>query len=540
MLNTPPFALIFRILLAALAFASMPASAQMVPPAAPDDQAEIATPTDPFERDTPRDAVTGLLNALRGQNYSLAANFFDLTDIGPQQGADQGAELARQMQAALDSGGSLLPFGALSDDATGHVDDDLPIDVERVGTLGDEEDTPILLSQNEGPDGANIWRISSETVEQLQYRGASVEGSEDLQTDKEFMFAGAPVQDWALLLGIASGSLVAFWLISSVLLAIIKAAVSDPEKSLPYRLASAALPPLSLILAVVAFHFWADSVEASIVARQFLLRYIGILGWLGLAWLAIRIVDAIARVITARMRRRERRQAISVITLVRRSAKVLLLVITALAIFDTFGFDMTTGVAALGLGGLALALGAQKTVENLVGSVTVIADRPVQVSDFCRVGSVVGTVEDVGMRSTRIRTLDRTLVTIPNGDFASREIENYSKRDRFLFNPTFGLEYGLSAAKLREAIKIIERVLRHHDLVDDEDARARFAEFGKSSLDIEVWSYITVSDYGESRLIRQQLLLEILDGLEGAGIAMAFPTRKVHLVQGEQSELSAR
>ena len=539
MLSTPPIAVIFRILLAVLVFASIPASAQLVSPAAPDDQAEVATPADPLERETPRDAVTGLLNALQGQNYALAANFFDLEDAGSQGPADRGAELARQLQAALDSGGSLLPFGALSDDPTGHVDDDLPIDVERVGTLGGEEDTPILLSQGEGPGGANIWRISSQTVEQLEDRGTSVEAGE-AQSGEEFMLAGAPVRDWALLLGIAAASLVVFWLISKALLAIMRAAVSDREKSLPYRLARAALPPLSLILAVGAFHLWADSVEASIVARQFLLRYIGILGWLGLVWLAIRIVDAIARVTTARMRRRERRQAISVITLVRRSAKVLLLIIAALAILDTLGFDMTTGVAALGLGGLALALGAQKTVENLVGSVTVIADRPVQVGDFCRVGSVVGTVEDVGMRSTRIRTLDRTLITIPNGDFASREIENFSKRDRFPFNPTFGLEYGLSAAKLREAIEIVERVLRNHDLVDDEDARARFAEFGTSSLDIEVWSYITVSDYGKSRLIRQELLLEILDDLESAGIAMAFPTRKVHLVQDEQSEPSHR
>ena len=539
MLSTHPIAAIFRILLAVLVFASIPASAQLVSPTAPDDQAEVATPADPLERETPRDAVTGLLNALQGQNYALAANFFDLEDAGSQGPADRGAELARQLQAALDSGGSLLPFGALSDDPTGHVDDDLPIDVERVGTLGGEEDTPILLSQGEGPGGANIWRISSQTVEQLEDRGTSVEAGE-AQSGEEFMLAGAPVRDWALLLGIAAASLVVFWLISKALLAIMRAAVSDREKSLPYRLAKAALPPLSLILAVGAFHLWADSVEASIVARQFLLRYIGILGWLGLVWLAIRIVDAIARVTTARMRRRERRQAISVITLVRRSAKVLLLIIAALAILDTLGFDMTTGVAALGLGGLALALGAQKTVENLVGSVTVIADRPVQVGDFCRVGSVVGTVEDVGMRSTRIRTLDRTLITIPNGDFASREIENFSKRDRFLFNPTFGLEYGLSAAKLRKAIEIVERVLRNHDLVDDEDARARFAEFGTSSLDIEVWSYITVSDYGESRLIRQELLLEILDDLESAGIAMAFPTRKVHLVQDEQSEPSHR
>ncbi|RIV84610.1 mechanosensitive ion channel family protein [Aurantiacibacter zhengii] len=524
-----------RVLLGFVVLSSIPASAQLVPPAAPEELSERADSPDPFERETPQDAVTRLLNALGDQNYSLAANYFDLPDEGAQDdSAVRGAELSRQLQAALDAGGSLLPFGALSDEPSGRIDDQLPIDMERVGTLSDEEDAPILLSQSQGPDGTSIWRVSSETIEQLQEIKTRIEDPTDSSNDKDLILAGAPVQDWALLIGIAAGSLVVFWLISKTVLAIIRTVVSDREKSLPYRLASAALPPISLILAVVAFHLWAGSVEASIVARQFLLRYIGILGWLGLVWLAIRLVDAAARVITARMRRRERRQAISVITLVRRSAKVLLLVIAVLAVLDTLGFDMTTGVAALGLGGLALALGAQKTVENLVGSISVIADKPVQVGDFCRVGSVVGTVEDVGMRSTRVRTLDRTLVTIPNGDFASREIENYAKRDRFLFNPTIGLEYGLSAAKLREAVGIIEKVLRNHELVDDEDARARFAEFGASSLDIEVWAYITVADYAESRLVRQELLLEMLDRLESAGMAIAFPTRTIHVVQDEE------
>lgn len=524
-----------RVLLGFVVLSSIPASAQLVPPAAPEELSERADSPDPFERETPQDAVTRLLNALGDQNYSLAANYFDLPDEGAQDdSAVRGAELSRQLQAALDAGGSLLPFGALSDEPSGRIDDQLPIDMERVGTLSDEEDAPILLSQSQGPDGTSIWRVSSETIEQLQEIETRIEDTTGSSNDKELILAGAPVQDWALLIGIAAGSLVVFWLISKTVLAIIRTVVSDREKSLPYRLASAALPPISLILAVVAFHLWAGSVEASIVARQFLLRYVGILGWLGLVWLAIRLVDAAARVITARMRRRERRQAISVITLVRRSAKVLLLVIAVLAVLDTLGFDMTTGVAALGLGGLALALGAQKTVENLVGSISVIADKPVQVGDFCRVGSVVGTVEDVGMRSTRVRTLDRTLVTIPNGDFASREIENYAKRDRFLFNPTIGLEYGLSAAKLREAVGIIEKVLHNHELVDDEDARARFAEFGASSLDIEVWSYITVADYAESRLVRQELLLEMLDRLESAGMAIAFPTRTIHVVQDEE------
>jgi MscS family membrane protein len=158
----------------------------------------------------------------------------------------------------------------------------------------------------------------------------------------------------------------------------------------------------------------------------------------------------------------------------------------------------------------------------------------VQVGDFCRVGSVVGTVEDVGIRSTRIRTNERTVVTIPNADFSSQQIENFASRDRFLFNPTIGVEYGISAAKLKEGVEIVEAILKGHEKIDAEGARARFANFGASSLDIEVFSYIMVIDFNESLVIRQELLLTIFEKLEAAGLSIAFPTRKVFLVQDEE------
>jgi MscS family membrane protein len=156
------------------------------------------------------------------------------------------------------------------------------------------------------------------------------------------------------------------------------------------------------------------------------------------------------------------------------------------------------------------------------------------VGDFCRVGDVSGTVEDIGMRSTRLRTTERTLVTIPNADFASRQIENFSARERFLFNPTIGLEYGISSAKLREGVEIIERVLMEHEKVDSDGARARFTNFGPSSLDVEVFAYILESDFAVSLIVRQELLLTIFERLEAAGLSMAFPTQKVYLVpEGE-------
>jgi len=510
-----------------------PAYAQLLP----ESESEPTQAADPLGRETPRGAVTGLLNALAEQDYTRAARHFELQGANADQ---KGADLARQLQAALDAGGTLASFGLLSNDPAGRVDDGLPVELEQVGAFGGEENAPILLSRGEGSAGAPVWRISEQTIRDLESRAPDAEAASPAgEESHDYVIAGAPLRDWALLLGIAAGSFLVFWLISVAILAVLRAVITDREGSSVFRLLHAALPPLSLFLAVIGFQVGTGSIEASIIARQVLLRYIGIVAWVALAWFALRLVDAVARVATARMERRDRRQAVSVILLLRRAAKVVLLAVAFVAILDTFGFDVTAGIAALGIGGIALALGAQKTVENLVGSVTVIADKPVQVGDFCRVGDVVGTVEDVGIRSTRIRTNERTLVTIPNADFSSRQIENFASRDRFLFNPTIGVEYGISPAKLREGVEIIEGVLIEHETVDSEGARARFTNFGASSLDIEVFSYITVTDFKESLVIRQELLLTIFERLEAAGLSIAFPTRKVFLVQ-DPEEREAR
>ncbi|WP_285020413.1 mechanosensitive ion channel family protein [Novosphingobium sp. fls2-241-R2A-195] len=476
-----------------------------------------APPNDPLGRETPRDAVSGLLAALAERDYPLAANYFEARSNGEQ--------LAKEMQAVLDAGGSLLPFGALSNDPAGVLDDGLKPAQERVGDLGDAGKTPILLTHGTNRAGTRIWRIARQTsaaAHTLQPRTKQAE-------DEGPEIAGASLEDWVRLLGIAALVFLGFQLVNAGLLFTMGRIIADKENSRVYRLTQAAMPPLSLFFATVVFMFWAGSMPVSIVARQLLLRYIGIFAWVALAWFLFRMVDSVSALLISRMAGQERRQAVSVVTLIRRAAKILLLFIAMVAVLDTFGIDVTTGVAALGIGGIALALGAQKTVENLVGSVTLIADKPVQVGDFCKVGEVTGTVEDIGIRSTRIRTLERTVVTIPNGDFSSRQIENYAQRDRFLFNPTIGVEYGIGSAKLLEAVELIESVLDAHDRIIKPGARARFKNFGASSLDIEVFSYIEAADLDQSLVIRQDLLLLIFAALEQAEVGIAFPTSTVHL-----------
>lgn len=502
---------------------AVPATSQT--PAAPNtDQppAVAEVPTDPLKRETPRGSVTGLLESLSRQDYVGAAAYFEGSD---PDDAESDAELAKVLQASLDHGGELLAYGALSNDPLGRHDDQLPPDEERVGTLGNEEGTPIILVRNQSDEYGLIWLISRDTLSELE--SAPIADTE-LPTDSH-QFAGAPVWDWGKLLATAAGSFLLFWLAASAILWLANRLLTGARAKYVLHFVQAALPPASLLLAIITFQFWTRDIDASIVARQNILRYLGIAGWAALAWFGLRLTDAVTSITALRMERFERRQAASLVALIRRAFKIVIVAIALLAILDTLGFDVTTGVAALGVGGIALALGAQKTIENLVGCIAVIADRPVEVGDFCRVGDTLGTVTDIGIRSTRIRTNERTEVAIPNSDFSSQRIENYTRRDRFLFNPRIGLVYNTDASGMREALRLVRQVLSENELVIKEDARARFIDLGNSALEIEIFAYINSEDYPGSLEIREELLLSIMEKLEEGKFSIAFPTQTIRL-----------
>ncbi|KFI06567.1 mechanosensitive ion channel family protein [Massilia sp. BSC265] len=513
--------------LVCLLFAAIPPAAALAPLFAAEPEAATpaaATQADLLGRETPRSTISGLIRALAEHDYDRAAQYFDLPSNTSRQRAAAAAR-AREFQALLDSGGSLEPYAALSNDGPGRIGDELPVDRERVGEIRIKGRTiPVLLSRGE-EEGLQIWRVSRETATSI----AAVTGRQAGQLDSqrpEFTVAGAPLEDWGMLVGLAVLVIGSLWMVATILVVIMRRLVADPAANGVYRFFEAALPPLSLLIAVFVFFEWAERLPVAIVARQTLLRYTGILLVIAFVWFGLRLVDAIAQLAITRMQRRGRRQVVSVIVLLRRTAKVVLLMFFGIGILDTFGIDVTTGIAALGIGGIALALGAQKTVENLVGSVTVIADRPAQVGDFIKVGDVVGTVEDVGIRSTRIRTLGRTLVTIPNGDFSARQIENFAARDRFLFNPVIGVDYRTPAAKIEEAVRIVKGVLLERTDIA-EGARANLAAIGERSFHIEVFSYIEAPDWDASVIVREALLMSIIARLEAAGIGLAFPAQTV-------------
>lgn len=525
-------ALLAGLLLAAACLVGVGAHAQ-VPglggkPASESAAQQKPAPADPYNRTSPRALASGLVAAFAAGDYERAANYLE--------GADPAklTAVARQLHQRLDSSGSLLAFAKLSNEPAGAIDDGLPPDEERIGSIKTPAGEQPLIAKNiAAADAPARWVVSAQSLRQIAklapqpVKPVLADALPEALNDTRV--AGASIADWLVSGGLAIAAFVAMRLLFALIERLLVLAIGgDPKKNRALRFAHAAFPPLSLFLAVTAFFLITQQVQVAIVARQTLARYAGIVGWIAVVWFLWRLIDMLSDLWAERMAKSNRRRAMSALVFGRRSAKTALVIAALVGILDTLGVDVSTGIAALGIGGIALALGAQKTIENLVGSVSVIADQPVRVGDFCRVGDVWGTVEDIGMRSTRIRTNERTVVTIPNGAFSSQQIENYSRRDRFLFNPTIRLTYDTDARLMRAVVAGISSILDEDDNVID-GARVRFVAFGVQSLEIEIFAYIRTFDYAISLEMREQVLLKIMDRIAELGARLALPTQTLQL-----------
>jgi MscS family membrane protein len=298
--------------------------------------------------------------------------------------------------------------------------------------------------------------------------------------------------------------------------------------------------PLTLLWAtgaIAALHPWLALAETQEDALQRALRAAI---YLVLFWAGFRSVGVAFRAAGEAPWARASPVLVGLLPLGRKIAKVVLLALGLAAVLNELGFQVASLLAGLGIGGIALALAAQKTVENLFGSVAIGVDQPFRVGDFVKVEDVVGTVEAIGMRSTRLRTLDRTLVTIPNGKLADMRTETFAARDRMRLLANLGLVYGTTAEQLRAVLAGIEAALRAHPLLWPDALSVRFNEFRDSSLNVEVMAWFRTTDWNEFTLVRQELFLSFLGVVERAGTSLAFPTRTVHLARRERASAPAR
>lgn len=252
---------------------------------------------------------------------------------------------------------------------------------------------------------------------------------------------------------------------------------------------------------------------------------------LGFFWALVRVVRAWSAQYLASQRAQTNPGSRALVGLVARIAQLAMVAFASLLVLAELGFSVTNVLAGLGIGGIALALGAQKTLEHLFGAFALALDQPFREGDFVKVEDVTGTVETIGLRSTRIRTLERTVVTIPNGKLADMRLETFAARDRFLLQTTLTLTYGTTAGQLRAVRDGIEEVLRAHPKIWADTVSVRFSALATSSLNVEVLCWFLVKDIEEFKAVREAVLLDFMAVVERHGASFAFPTQTVHLVQ---------
>jgi MscS family membrane protein len=208
-----------------------------------------------------------------------------------------------------------------------------------------------------------------------------------------------------------------------------------------------------------------------------------------------------------------------------RFGKMVVAAFALIALFSELGYPVTTLLAGLGVGGIAVALSAQKSLENLIGAFTIAVDQPFREGDFVRVDGVLGTVEMIGMRSTRIRSVDRTMITIPNGKLSEMRIETFAARDRVRMSFTFGLTYATSESQMRAVITEFDDLLAQSPKIWPDGRSVRFTQLGESALMIEAGCFFNTADFDEFTKLRQDVLLGLMKIVEHNDAIFAMPTR---------------
>jgi MscS family membrane protein len=186
---------------------------------------------------------------------------------------------------------------------------------------------------------------------------------------------------------------------------------------------------------------------------------------------------------------------------------------------------VTTTLAGLGIGGLAIARAAQKTLENLIGGLSLLLDKAVQTGDFCKIGDRVGKVEDIGLRSLKLRLLDQNLLVVPNGVLAQMQFENMKERPKLLINQTFSLRIETEVEQLRFVLDRVQKMLDEEPAIEAGTSRVRVTNFAGAAFELELFAYGKTSEWPELTAIRQDVILKIAGIVEAAGTRFAAPTR---------------
>jgi len=487
-------------------------------------------PTSIVDSASPRAAVMAFEAAGRAGDFAKAATHMALSApeyVGREE------ELARRLKAVLDSRlGSDLE--RLSPRAEGESGDGLPADREQLGviTTRDGKDIPIRLTRT-GRGDERRWLFSPATVaavdelfEDLPDNWIRERLPEPLRRQGPF---DVLMWQWIALLVLIPLSGIIGLILGRPTRAVLRRLVSRTETKIDDLLLTAARGPIILFWSVLASRTALGWLALPTGVRLFVLELQQALAIIALFWLILRAITVLQDNLAREAWTANQPALRSLIPLGGRIARVFVFIAAVLVTISQFGYPIATILAGLGIGGIAVALGAQKSLEHFFGSVSIGVDQPFRVGDWVNINGVEGEIEAIGLRSTRIRTMDRTVVSMPNGQLADTRSENFALRERIRWRAVVGLEYGTPRATLKQVRDEIEALLRAHPKMWPNRVVVRLAAFGAYSLDIELFCWVNTTVIDEFRAVREELMFGVMEIVERNGASFALPTQTIHM-----------
>jgi MscS family membrane protein len=495
--------------IAVLAAAQKPGQKQAPPPA--------EHPADPLGRETPRGTFTGFNLAMHRGDFAAAARYVQLTpalrrNFGP---------LASDLTDVIDRYYT-DPITSLSPSPEGVADDGLPPDRERVALRIDETPFDITLVRVKDKEAGEIWLFSS---------SALTEVPEMLRSQEERWIArvippslvestlfGIPIARWLALVATLVVPMLVLFLLLAAAFAVIRVAVRAPNRrsllASWYRgLRWLFVLTVALIVHLVLMRSLGFSLSFRVTYNRIVLVALVIVVAC-LLWRFIALSLAHTRAVALR---HHQSGLSSVLMLTERVGKVLVVMSAIFAILKIAGVDTSTAIAGVGLGGIALALGAQKSVENLIGGVFLLTDRVLAVGDTCSVANRVGVVEDITMRSVRMRTVEQTLLSIPASVLSQSNVENFATRHKMLVQSRLPLRSGTTLDQLQLVLADIRALLEAHPDIETDSARIQLVDINRAGIDLDLFAYVLTSDLQKFQTVREDLLLHIAAVIESAG-----------------------
>jgi len=489
-------------------------------------------PEDDYDRGVPRSSMKRFLEAARNGDFENAAQHLDLRNLSSETRNTPEAELAREFKIILDRG-LWIDLELLSDHPNGYENDGLPSYRDLLGQIETEKKTyNLLLQRVPRGDGVSIWKISNATVAKIPelYEQASYGPFGDFLSSffPEVQIWGTYLWQWV---GVIIIMIFAFLIILPFTWMAVFLINKKEKKPGITRFVKG---PLRFLVWVLIINSLKDLLSPT-VAMQAMLKASTLI-IIAFAWVLVRFFDFYIEHLIHMFQEKDKTGVIVLLRPLTKLVRVVIIITALLVWLDNIGFKITTLMAGLGVGGIAIALAAQAIFADIIGAIILLVSQPVRVGDFCRFGNTIGTVEEIGLRATRIRTLDNTVVSVPNAEFSRQHLENYTWREKTWFHPKISLPYETPREKIAQIASDVAEMLKNHPEVLDDPIQVDFTQIGDYSHNIEVFSYIASGDWGKYKKIAHELNLAIMDIVEKAGARLALPSRKMYVEEGKVSE----